>query len=135
MKTKVEFTAAETRELGELLAAHASGRTFEKLSGDWVRMVEQIEAGYDDSIYEYTNDLAARDILRRVLAAASASLAEKLRGAIADTDQRFMAATTEAKKPLGKISDKEKDAFWWFRAPKKLSAELKADLKSEGMID
>ena len=68
----------------------------------WSELVTQVERGYDDSIYEYTNDLAVRGRLDEVVAAAGPGLRAKLEGALAEDDRRFTAATEEAARPLGR---------------------------------
>lgn len=66
----------------------------------WQTFVSTVERGYDDSIYEYTNDLSVRDCLEVLLNGASPSLRTKLESAISPTDRRFMDATDEAARPL-----------------------------------
>ena len=53
----------------------------------------QVERGYDDSIYEYENDLSVRDRLEDVVTGASPGLRAQLERALAADDGRFRAAT------------------------------------------
>ena len=60
----------ERTELARLL----DGSSLDALLREWRAFVTQVERGYDDSIYEYTNDLSVRDRLERLLAGAGPSL-------------------------------------------------------------
>jgi hypothetical protein len=48
----------------------ASDVTLMGLLGSWSDLVEAVETGYEDSVYEYANDVDSRAILDRVAAAA-----------------------------------------------------------------
>lgn len=108
--------------------------SLDKLINDWQRLVVAIERGYDDSIYEYTNDLSARSLLGEVLAKAPAAIADKVRRIVEPLDQKFMATTRQTTKPLLSQDAREED-FWWFRIPTKLLPELRRDLVQEGLIE
>ena len=95
----------------------------------WSDFVTAVERGYDDSIYEYTNDLSVRDHLERVVAGAGPGLRAKLDAALAADDRRFTAATEEAARPLGADS-----SSWWGRVPRRRVGELAEDLKSLGHL-
>jgi hypothetical protein len=89
----------------------------------WSHFVTQVERGYDDSIYEYTNDLSVRDRLEQLTQGA------ELERRVAEVDRRFETATEERARPLGVF--KEASApWWWRRVPRRLVGELAEDLES-----
>jgi hypothetical protein len=99
----------------------------------WEYFVSEVEEGYDDSIYEYTNDLSVRDLLQVVVDNSSLTLREKLIDALQICDERFQKATEESKRSV--LPDKEKSqAWWWFRVPVKPGLELKNDLQLDGLV-
>jgi hypothetical protein len=89
-------TAEQRAELDAALDALAEGRSFRPtlngLIGGWCDLVEQIEAGYDWSIYEYFNDLHVRAMLQSVLDGAPA-LRAWTESDVAPLDERFRRAT------------------------------------------
>jgi hypothetical protein len=48
------------------------GQTVRQLLRRWASFVRQVETGYDDTIYDYTNDLSVRDLLEEKLSFAAA---------------------------------------------------------------
>ena len=116
------MTAEQREELARLLG----GATLGALLQEWARFVTAVERGYDDSIYEYTNDLTVRDRLERVIAGASPALRGQLEQALAADDGRFEAATEEAARPLGTTYT----TWWWRRVPIRRTGELAEDLES-----
>jgi hypothetical protein len=110
-------------ELARLLGEDSLG----SLLQDWRRFIAAVERGYDDSIYEYTNDLSVRDRLERVIAGASPGLREQLEGTLAADDKRFEAATEEAARPLGVTYT----TWWWQRVPRRRVGELAQDLRDQ----
>ena len=134
MSTRLDLTREEREELGRVLAelAARTGRedSLGALLGRWSAFVTTVERGYEDSIYEYTNDLSVRDRLESVAAGAGPALRAKLDGAIAEDDRRFDAATEEADRALGEFA--EGAPSWWRRVPRRLVGELASDLDARG---
>ena len=97
MSARLDLVPDEQAELARLLDGGSLGTL---LSG-WSALVAQVERGYDDSIYEYTNDLSVRDRLERVVGGAGPGLRAKLEAALAADDGRFDAATEDGARPLG----------------------------------
>jgi len=131
MSARLDLTREEREELTHLLTelAARTGRedSLAAMLGRWSAFVSTVERGYDDSIYEYTNDLSVRDRLESVATGAGPALRAKLRGALAGDDRRFQAATQEAARPLG-----ESGGAWWRRVPRRPVGELADDLESLG---
>lgn len=137
MKIQLQLSPNENDALAEILAS-LSERAKRPLSLDtlldkWSHFVIQVEQGYEDSIYEYTNDLSVRDLLDETLSKVPPSLHEKLVQEIQIWDKRFQEATREVRKPL-LSSGTRKLLPWWSRIPKNLRGELKEDLQVEGLL-
>jgi hypothetical protein len=133
MSARLDLNPDERDELARLLVelAERSGRedSLGAMLGRWSHFVTQVERGYDDSIYEYTNDLSVRDRLERVIAGATPSLRAKLEGVLAADDRRFEAATEESARPLGAFGEAG-PPWWWRRVPRRRVGELADDLES-----
>jgi hypothetical protein len=88
-------SAEQMAEVDAALDALAEGRSYRPtLNGlirGWRELVEQVEAGYDWSIYEYFNDLHVRAMLQAVIDA-TPSLTW-IKAEVAPLDDRFRAAT------------------------------------------
>jgi hypothetical protein len=137
MSAGLDLSPEEQQELARLLAelAERSGRedSLGALLRRWRDFVTGVERGYDDSIYEYTNDLSVRDRLERVVQGAGLALRAKLEGAIAEGDRRFEAATEESARPLGEFGEAS-PPWWWRRVPRRRTGELEEDLESLGYV-
>jgi hypothetical protein len=129
MSVRLALASEERSELEKLLR----GASLNQLLGQWAEFVRAVERGYDDSIYEYTNDLSVRDQLEKLISASSSTLAAKLRGAFAPIDERFTKATEPAKRPLSAAHGALPS--WWRRVPKRREGELAEDLKAMGHVE
>jgi hypothetical protein len=114
----------EREELGRLLA---DGDSLDALLRRWSHFVAQVERGYDDSIYEYTNDLSVRDVLERLVEGAGAGLRAALEERLTADDRRFETATEEHVRPLGEFKQTT-PPWWWRRVPRVRVGELAEDL-------
>ena len=136
MSARLDLTPDQQAELAGLLAelAERSGRedSLDAMLRRWRDFVARVERGYDDSIYEYTNDLSVRDLLERVVQGAGPGLRAKLEAALAEDDRRFEAATEEGARPLGDF--REASPPWWQRVPRRRTGELAEDLASLGYL-
>ena len=126
MTAGLDLEPEQREELARLLAGDSLGA----LRNEWSRFVTAVERGYDDSIYEYTNDLSVRDRLERVITGASPGLRAQLERAVAEDDRRFTAATEEAARALGAT----RTTWWWQRVPVRRAGELADDLAAFGHL-
>lgn len=133
MSLRLDLTRDEREELKRLLATVGgqSGPTsLNDFLAQWAGFVAAVERGYDDSIYEYANDLSVRDRLQDLAGAAPSTLRTKLESALAPVDARFVDATEDAARPL---SESRGDLrMWWRRVPKRRTGELAQDLEALG---
>ncbi len=116
------------------VAAHV---TLQSLLASWQGLVEEVERGYTDSVYEYANDVDSRKILERVATAARPELADTLRQWLRPWDERYSAATVRARKPFHGHAEPDHPyaaSEWHWRIPRRLEGELEADLRAMGVI-
>jgi len=137
MGMNLNLSSEEAQELRGLLSALSDRAqrqvSLNELIGSWNQFVARVERGYEDSIYDYTNDLSVRDQLKEVLSKTSTRLHEKLTAQVEPLDQRFLDATHQIERPLLRPLNEE-TGFWWFRIPRALGGELEDDLRSDGLI-
>ena len=130
-----DLTADEIRALRDALGSlgRDSDReiTLDGLLNRWSLLVASVERGYDDTIYDYLNELAVREHLQMLLDCSSSSLRAKLDDLIGPWDRRFFEATTPTRRPL---IARQTSEFWWNRVPTRLRGELKADLEASGLV-
>lgn len=104
----------------------------------WQQFIAEVEAGYDLTIDDYTNDLSLRDILQEFLDALSHEPAlptyETLVQKVQELDELFIQATQEVKDPLLPPLGHKPPGFWWFRIPKRCGELLLEDLIAEGYL-
>lgn len=88
----------------------------------WRWLVQQIEAGYDNSQDEWGNDLASRAIVQRAIGELPHSLARRLATRVHPSDERFRALTQRVKK-------QHRTGDWWRdRLPLNLGPQLREEL-------
>ena|ERR1043165_1163017 len=138
MQTNIELSPNEAELIAPILASFSARAkyqiTLDKLLRAWNKLVMEVENGYSDSIYEYENDLASRELLQEILLQAPPSLYGKLMNVLQPLDDRFKEATRAIQRSLINKESKEL-GFWWFRIPKELSNELESDLRTMGILD
>jgi hypothetical protein len=137
MSARLDLSPDEQQELARLLAelAERSGRadSLDAMLRRWSDLVTRVERGYDDSIYEYTNDLSVRDRLERIVQGARPRLRAELEGGLVEDDRSFEAATEESARPLGEFGEAS-PPWWWRRVPRRRAGELAEDLESLGYL-
>lgn len=106
------------------------------LLDSWSGLVEEVESGYEESVYEYANDVDSRAILDRVGASARPEVREALLRWLRPWDERYETATSRAPAPFHGSSDPS-DPYaaspWHWRIPRRLVGELKSDLEAIGL--
>lgn len=94
----------------------------------WEKFVSEVEKGYNESIYEYTNDLSVRDLLQFIVDNSPLIIGNKLTGALQIWDERFSKSTEMSNRSV--FPDKGSlQAWWWFRVPVNPGSELRNDLQ------
>jgi hypothetical protein len=119
------------RKLEEMRARarQPAPRTLMGLIGRWREVVEQIEEGYEDNVYEYWNDVAMRDLLEELLAVVPAgSVRSWVTDEVCEIDIRYRRGTREVDKPIFGSGERP---WWWWRVPNVLVGELREDLEQE----
>lgn len=106
----------------------------EDLVQRWMKFVGQVEDGYNDSIYEYANDLAVRDVIEKILTDSSREFSNRLLAEVNPLDRRFLDATRQVSRPVRRQHERALSPFW-YRVPINLEPELYTDLQSEGIIE
>ena len=107
--------------------------TLNEMFAAWASLVAEVERGYDQMVYEYTNDMACRDWLALVWP----RLTDRVRDARAEElealDARFRAATVDdGGLAIGRFYRIEnKDGWWWRRRPIKVAGTFAADLAAD----
>ena len=102
-----------------------------KLLAKWGTFVARVERGYTLTIYDYTNELAVRDLLSQADATSALPSTADLTE-LDKLDERFRAATRENTRPI--MPGFAGDPWWYYRIPLKLCGELLSDLRHEGQI-
>lgn len=107
---KLSLTPEDRDALQKILKAQSERAqkpiTLNKLVNEWVNFVATIERGYNESIYEYLNDLSTRDLLQEILDNVDPTLVAKLMTVIEPSDRRFFASVRHDKNTF-KIKQKE----------------------------
>lgn len=94
--------------------------------GAWEQLVEMVEAGYEDNVYEYDNDLAIRDLIEELVQLpALAEFPEFgwFRESVAALDDRMRSGLSA--EPIRLPGHR----WWRSHLPVKAGAELADDLK------
>ena len=129
---ELEAVVRAFRDAGKV-AKHV---TLMGLLDSWSGLVEAVELGYEESVYEYANDVDSRAILGRVASSASPQASEALLLWLRPWDERYESATLRAAAPFhGRAdpSDPHAASRWHWRIPRRLVGELRSDLQAMGL--
>lgn len=129
---ELDAVVARYRKAGKV-AGHVS---LMGLLDSWHGLVQQVENGYEESVYEYANDVDSRAILDRVGSSAQPEAREALRAWLRPWDERYEAATSQAIAPFHGHADPTHPhaaSPWHWRIPRRLVGELKSDLEAMGL--
>ncbi len=141
MRRHLDLSFAETQSLNQILTElseqnkHPRPLSLDRLLQRWEYFVSKVERTYNDSIYEYTNELSIRDIIEDMLSRSPDPLRDKVMALVQEDDNRFAEVTRPLQKTICRSAKQREDYWWWLRIPKKLSKELENDLRSEGTIE
>lgn len=108
----------------------APGVGLKRLLTRWTWFVDDVEAGYPLSIWDYQSDLMIRDALAEIMASTPPRFAAELLSVVGPLDDRFRAASRPSQ-PL--MSGPECSGFWWSRLPLRLEGELLEGVRAEGL--
>ncbi|HEY7447125.1 MAG TPA: hypothetical protein VH702_03195 [Vicinamibacterales bacterium] len=132
---ELRFTVEEQRVIDQALAERSTGSapglSVAQLIERWERFVHEIARGYEFTIYDYTNDLALRDIIQ-ILLQLGPSIAGKLTPRVTLLDDLFRESTVEITRPIRRVGDVSTITWWYRRVPKRAGEDLLADLRFEG---
>jgi hypothetical protein len=129
-----EDHASVDRASRELLArGWRKAFTLNEMFDAWAALVADVERGYDQMVYEYTNDMACRDWLALVWPMLTQRVREARAEELELLDARFKAATEDdGGLAVGRFYRVEsKDGWWWRRRPIKVAGEFAADLATD----
>lgn len=135
---KIELSQSDQIALEKVLSGigpeNLPEKTLHGLINDWIRLIDEIERGYQFTIYDYTNDLSIRDFLEKIKTILSNDGQTKISELIKPIDEKFLAVTRVVNRPLLESLNDEHQPFWWYRIPKRLEGDLEQDLHNEGFL-
>jgi hypothetical protein len=101
----------------------------------WQRLVEKVEAGYDELGEEYVNELYIRDSLEDMVSMVSPSSQERLLEAIRPWDRRFESATRAIPRALRPWRwEPRRWWWWWYPLPLDYGPDLEGPLRHIGVL-
>jgi len=93
----LELTEAEIESITNIHTTRRQvvkyDQTLEGLLEDWRCQVDEIERGYRDTIYEYTNDVRSRQVLDDLIQKCPKRIRTKLLELLGPLDDRFLELT------------------------------------------
>jgi hypothetical protein len=123
-------TKLVTDFLAELSEASQHRQSLNRLISRWKNFSASVAKGYNDTIYDYENDLSIRDILDKIMEKLSESGKNEVAMHIEHADKSFVSSTRSIALPSHKIYDEDK--WWQSRVPLYLSDELKQEFIDAG---
>src|SRR5689334_23295426 len=97
----------------------------DEMTGAWRQLIGLIEAGYDQLVYEYINDLSCREWIALAWPMLTEHVRSVRQAEVDALDGQFIAATTEDKE--GKLAQFYRvdaaDGWWWQRIPTRRRGE------------
>ncbi|HEX8627239.1 MAG TPA: hypothetical protein VF755_03600 [Catenuloplanes sp.] len=127
---------------GEVLRQRGWRKAFtvDEMINKWARLVAEVEAGYDDMVEEYINELHSRNWVHEAWPLLTERVSAIWTPQIKDLDDRFRTATVfddgRALSPFYRVNRFDPhDMWWWRRHPRRLVGELGASLRESGATD
>ena len=131
MKLENLLNSQEVTETGQSLRQSRESvniKSLESLLSRWESTAEKLQKGFDFSIYDLQEDLAARSNLEPLLERLPPAIREKLKTWLEPIDDQYRSATLEAGFSL--MAGKADHTAWWcYRIPKRASLEFKKELR------
>lgn len=132
MKRRLELSelqGAAVQSALDRLSVRAGRRlSLNALMNEWNVFVSEIERGYKECIYEYTNDLSVRDVLDELCSSVPANVRTAIEQKLNPIDIRYESATKPSTEPI--VPGAVEKSARWYRIPKLLLEELKRDLEA-----
>lgn len=124
----IERAAQELRDRG-LRNEFSLNELFE----EWAALVAQVERGYSWTVYEYTNEMACRDLISAIWPMLTDRVRDARAEELGSLDARFKAATeNDGGLAIGKFYRiEDKDGWWWRRRPIEAAGKFAADLTAD----
>lgn len=108
----IKFSSSDQEKIQEKLAVFSNYSKYqisiEYLLHNWATFINDIQAGYKFSIYDYDNDLSVRGMLEEIIECLSKDGQERLLTVLTDLDQKFLNLT---------VAPANKSNNWWKRYP------------------
>jgi hypothetical protein len=97
----------------------------------WEKFVQEVEMGYELSIYDFLYDLSLRDLFEEIKETVPLRLRQEIDEVLKPWDERYQLATEPSDRPLEvDIGDGARE--WWFRVPKQAGADVERYLFERG---
>jgi hypothetical protein len=126
---------ASVQRAGRELHARAWRKAFSinEMLQAYESVVGRIEEGYDETVYEYLNDLACRRWLALAWPLVTENVRQSRAADLRSLDDRFRAATTDdGGRSLSRFFKVEgASEWWWRRRPVKARGDFAADLAED----
>ena len=102
----------------------------------WERFVSQeVELGYEFTIYDYLNDLGLRDDIQEILETLSPEGRLQVASLVEPIDRRFRRATRYVRRSVWYPAERRSRYWWYHRIPKRMGEDLRRDLRAFDIID
>jgi hypothetical protein len=109
--------------------------SLDEMLGAYEQIIGQVEKGYDDNIYEYTNDLGCRNWLALAWPLLTENVRQSRAADLGALDDRFRSATADdgGRSRFREVESIAPGWWWWRRVPVKVRGEFAADLAEEDL--
>ena len=107
--------------------------SLDEMLRDYESVVGRVEEGYDETVYEYLNDLACRRWLALAWPLVTENVRKSRAGDLQSLDERFRAASTDdGGRWLGRFFKIDGESEWWWRRrPIRVRGDFAADLAQD----
>lgn len=141
MSKNISLSPEDRKRIDHLVQTHFPGADWEaedyvySCIEDWERFVSQeVEPGYEFTIYDYLNDLWRRDLIQQILDFLSSEGRFQVRLLVEPIDRRFRRATRYVRRSVWYPAE-VRSAYWWYhRVPERMGDDLRRDLRTMGII-